>query len=541
LAGCSPWGTGWPDTPGETAPLPDTADTSSPADTADTTDTADTADTAGPDCEPTGPEEPYDGIDQDCDPTTPDDDLDGDGIGVGADCDDRDAAVGAEVRCLNRARADLRIEGTVGLHLGSGLFPAGDLDGDGVAELLVGAEDADSWRGQVLVFSGAALAPGAALLPGDALVMWAGSAEYDSVGGAEEVALLDGAAVLLACPSADPGGFTNVGEVYLLRVEPADLDGGTQAASAAADVRLQGGSAGDRFGQALGVADVDGDGLQDVLVGASRDDGGHPEGGVVALFTSLPAAGTVSVDDADARLSGAYLEALGQGVLRAGGDLDGDGRPDLVVAGAGLDDPVGTNPGRVYLLAGTDVTTGDIAGLAFATLAGGVAGDGFGATGRSLGDLDGDGADELVLAALTGDVVATNGGGLYLWRGGSGLAGNLGPDSAELAWGSPEGLARAGGALEAADVDRDGALDLLAATPWATGGGRVALLAAAEFDAWQGASLEDDAALRLGTFEEDAFGSALLATDLDGAGALDLAVGAPQAAGGAGGVYGFLQ
>ncbi|MEM6930781.1 MAG: hypothetical protein AAF602_27855, partial [Myxococcota bacterium] len=40
-----------------------------------------------------GPERPYDGVDNDCDTRTRDDDLDGDGLPLARDCDDRDAAV----------------------------------------------------------------------------------------------------------------------------------------------------------------------------------------------------------------------------------------------------------------------------------------------------------------------------------------------------------------------------------------------------------------------------------------------------------------
>jgi hypothetical protein len=538
----------WPTDTGDSGGVDsgsDTGDTSDAVETGETDDSAPVVETGDTGCVPTGEEQPYNGLDDDCDPGTPDDDLDGDGDGVETDCDDSDATVGADAaeECHYRLTASLRIEGLADGYLGSGLLRADDLDGDGVAELVVGAADDQGWAGTVRLYAGAGLAVGAVLGEADALQSWTGAASYDRLGGAEAMAQLndldgDGAReLLLACPAADPGGFTSTGEVYLLASSSLALDGGGGLASATATVSLQGANTADRFGDAIGVVDLDGDGVDDVLVGCTGDDSAWDGAGSVALFANVDAtAATISVDDAAVRLTGTYLEGLGGGVLRGAGDLDGDGREDLLV---GSPDASGT--GVVYLVAGGDMASGPIAELAFATITGAASGDEMGHSGRSLGDLDGDGDHELVLQALKGDVLATNGGGLYLWHGGAELAGQIDVGSAAVAWGSDTGLARAGEPLQVVDVNADGVLDLLTATPWNASGGRVSLLDGATWEGWRGGDLGDDARLWVATHEADGLGTGLLATDLDGSGELDLLVGAPSADGGRGVVAGWLR
>jgi len=531
----------------------DTADSRAPGDSADTGHTGDSdspTETGDTGCVPTGNEIPYNGVDEDCDPTTPDDDLDSDGAGVDEDCDDSDPTVGpdAAAECHYRLRADLTLSGSWEGTLGSALLRGDDLDGDGVAELWVGAEEGQNWTGVVHMYSGAQLISGAALTDDDTLASFSGAAEYDRIGRAEAMAWLgdrdgDGAReLLLACPSADPGGFSATGEVYLLATAGTSLVGATQLASTAATVRLQGADTADRFGDALGVADLDGDGVDDLLVGSPGNDSASSEAGLIALFPGVSTAGaTISVDDASARMTGSYLEGLGRGVLRSAGDVDGDGHEDLMVGSTSASDPAGVGTGVVYLVAGNDVRDGSLAELAFATIAGAGSGDELGTNGRGLGDLDGDGPHEFVLQALKGDVLATNGGGLYLWHGGEQLAGQLDISSAALAWGSETGLARAGEPLRAVDVNADGVLDLLTATPWHSSGGRVSLLDGASWASWGGGELGTDARVWVSTHEADGLGTGLLATDLDAQGELDLLVGAPAADGANGVVVGVLR
>ncbi len=110
----------------------------------------------------------------------------------------------------------------------------------------------------------------------------------------------------------------------------------------------------DLFGFSVAaLGDLDGDGIEDLAVGApSDDDGGFDQGAVWILF--LNANGTVSSEQKISATAGCFGGVLVGGDLfgssvAALGDLDGDGIEDLAV-GAIWDDDGGTNQGAVWIL-----------------------------------------------------------------------------------------------------------------------------------------------------------------------------------------------
>lgn len=266
-------------------------------------------------------------------------------------------------------------EPQAGGRWGERLAVVGDLTGDGVADLFVGvpshAVDGHAGAGRVYALSGRSLAEGAAE------VLWsvdapsprrgsgfgfaigpmrrAGALGCDlAVGGTDgrEVWLVSGATGRVVLALADPAGF----------------------------------AAGSRFGSRLGAAgDLDGDGVSELLVGASGRDGGKGVAYVLRGTTGEPLFELRAPPWDRAQGATAQLGASVQGI----GDADGDGTPDLLVGAPGHDE----QRGRLYLFCGR---TGDLLGVLDSPEPQPGAYFGFqDVAGSAPGDVDGDGLAEV--------------------------------------------------------------------------------------------------------------------------------------------------
>ncbi|NNC93132.1 MAG: DUF2341 domain-containing protein, partial [Acidimicrobiia bacterium] len=227
----------------------------------------------------------------------------------------------------------------------------------------------------------------------------------------------------------DDGGTppnANGGAVYVLRL---NADGSVKAEQKISNT-TGGLSAvlddGDQFGNAVaGIGDLDGDGINDIAVGAQYDDdGGVPpnadRGAVHILF--LNANGTVKseqkISDTEGNLTTTLDDEDWFGNAVAGiGDVDGDGVNDIAV-GAYLDDDGGEDHGAVYILFlnpnGTvkaEQKISDTEGNFTATLD---INDRFGMDVASIGDLDVDGTNDIVVGALFDDDGGTDRGAAYI-------------------------------------------------------------------------------------------------------------------------------
>jgi plastocyanin len=354
-------------------------------------------------------------------------DLDGDGVAdlaVGTDGDDTGGPDrGAVYMLLMNADGTVKrstkiASGAAGgptlandARFGSSVSSVGDLDGDGVADLAVGAVgdntggpnrgavymllmNADGTvKGSTKIASGAGGGP--TLANGNRF-----GSSVSSVGDVDG----DGVADLAVGADGDSTGGTNRGAVYVLRMN-AD---GTVRSSA----KIASGAGGgptladlDFFGSSVtSPGDLDGDGVADLAVGADGDDtGGSARGAVHVLLLNADGAVKSSTKVASGAGGGPTLatdDRFGSSVSSVG-DLDGDGVADLAVGAVG-DNTGGTNRGAVYvLLMNTDGTVKSSAKIASGVSGGPtlVNADSFGSSVTSLGDLNGDGVADLAAGA----------------------------------------------------------------------------------------------------------------------------------------------
>jgi hypothetical protein len=288
-------------------------------------------------------------------------------------------------------------------YAGNSVSDAGDVDGDGHDDLLVGA-----YRNN----EGAPLAGAAYLLLGpvtgtldlavaDAKLV--GEEEMDFAGacvsGAGDVNA-DGLADVLVGASWNGAGRGNPGAAYLV-LGPVT---GTLDLSLA-DAKLVGEDGSDQLALVADAGDVDGDGHDDVFAGANIY--GHPDGpGYAAGAAYLvlgPVTGTLNVSRADAKLIGED-EGDYAALVSGAGDVDGNGHDDLLVGAEGAN--------AAYLVLGPVTGTHSLS-RADAKLVGEEEGDGAGWSVSGAGDVDADGHADVVVAApyaLAGYLVY--GGGL---------------------------------------------------------------------------------------------------------------------------------
>ena len=338
---------------------------------------------------------------------------------------------------------------------GNGLFgysvgAAGDVDGDGHADLFVGEpgwNGAGSDRGRVHVYAGGPSGPGA-------------SVELPSVDDGEELGKVaapagdvngDGFADLIVAGPLYSGDFTEEGSARLFL-------GGAGGIDPVPAWSMTGGQTGARCGgDVAGAGDVDGDGFGDLLIGVDKLDGASADEGAVFLYFGEGAgpAATPAWEGAGGEIASQY----GWGADSAG-DVDGDGYDDVIVGAR-----TWLGHGRAWIhwgsASGTEATSPWIGELT-------QGGSEYGYAVAGAGDVDGDGYDDVLIGAFAWDgATHADEGTVHLHLGGPSGA------SASPDWQHEGGQAAAHCGLAVAgagDLDGDGYAEIALGCPFWNGG-----------------------------------------------------------------------
>ena len=346
-------------------------------------------------------------------------------------------------------------------YSGFSVSSAGDVNGDGYDDLIIGAiyanPNGDSNAGETYVVYGGASAPGTggvldlSTLDGTNGFILAGIDEDDesgfSVSSAGDVNGDGYDDLIIGAGSANPNGEFRAGETYIVY-------GGANApgTNGVLDLSALNGTNGftlngidedDESGWSVSSAgDVNGDGYDDLIIGAYRAD---PNGVSQAGETYLVYGGA-SAPGTGGRFNLSALDGSNGFILtgidrydRSGwsvssaGDVNGDGYDDLIIGAQGAD-PNGRNSGETYIVYGGASAPGTGSRFNLSSLDGsngfilnGIdAYDRSGASVSSAGDVNGDGYDDLIIGAREADPNGDDSGETYLVYGGASAPGTGG-------------------------------------------------------------------------------------------------------------------
>jgi hypothetical protein len=250
-------------------------------------------------------------------------------------------------------------------HLGTALA-VGDVNADCYDDLLIGAPDADPQgrmsAGIAYVLFGASTLPNVIRFSEtEADVTIFGASTGNRLGMTAAVGDFNWrspADIVVGAPYANTAAGNSAGEVYII-LGNHNLNSIYDLASAVPNVRIRGANALDNAGGALAMGDVNGDGYDDLLVGAyTADVGSESSAGICYLIYGRSVGNPLVLDLASGASNvtiygnhGSDFAGRALGIM----DINGDGFGDMEIGASGADPPGGVSAGETYVINGDGV------------------------------------------------------------------------------------------------------------------------------------------------------------------------------------------
>jgi len=358
----------------------------------------------------------------------------------------------------------------------------GDLTGDGYPDLIIGAsvaQPSEDITGAVYIIAGP-LIDSAGTMSDRVHASISGAHNWGSTGAAVATVDVDidgESDLLIGSPDVSVSGVgAETGEVSLF-FGPIDDD----LSTVEADVTFEGVGLGGRLGNALaGGGDLDGDGLSEVIVAASKLSDHADRAGTIYVFAgdSTFDADIVSVDDRDSKVYSIVNNMNFGNTMTYVGDANGDGRDDLLIGANGAR-ANGTKTGAAFLMLGHATKFSSGVEMLHTSMDawydGAAERDEAGTALAALGDVDDDGYTEFAIGAPLNDEYAENGGAAYLMLDPplSGGAHDITTAADVRYYGNAESDRIGESLCGNIDLDNDGILDLVIGGPKVNYGDRI--------------------------------------------------------------------
>lgn len=290
-------------------------------------------------------------------------------------------------------------------QFGFAVSTAGDINGDGYSDVIVSANLFDGTnytdQGRVYVYNGSA----SGLSNSHS---WNDNPQQDNAHFGSSVSTAgdvngDGFSDIIVGSDNYNSGQSGEGKVFVYY--------GTASGLTANPVwTSEGNQTNAGFGNSVSSGDVNGDGYSDIIVGAYGFDNGQVDEGAVFLYygsaTGLPFTQNIMLESNQASAQFGYS-------VSSAGDVNADAYFDIVI-GANLYDNGDNNEGRAYIYQGS---SSGISSTPSRTLEINQAGAQFGKSVCTAGDVNGDGYSDVIISAPEYDNGQSNEGRVYIYYG----------------------------------------------------------------------------------------------------------------------------